>query len=274
MDFPSQYVLSKVEIEESEVFAPRFDAPGSSPPSPSKPERHRADAGAHERRGAGADARNRRVMHYYSRSRARDLEEGRDLGRTPEARRDAHRLRPGRDSLRLSSRPGHGARLPHRAARPAFTGASWSRGAASGLHPTGEAPLFDPEAVYGRSDSSARSSVVRRRRLALAASGPDGRLMSSTCSPRRARWRLSASICLELLGERRVQVLDDLVLIGERRFERLERASRRFSRLMPPSGLRAGEQRGSRRQSRRDAPARRSRHRCRRNSGRSGRRRR
>ena len=77
--------------------------------------RHAADGRAHERRGAGADARDRHRPLLVALAQG-SMEEGRNLRQFSACRRDAHRLRPGCD---VAARQSVGPRrnLSH---RPAF----------------------------------------------------------------------------------------------------------------------------------------------------------
>lgn len=148
MDFPNQDVLSKFEIEESEVLAPRFDASGLVTVVTIEAGTNLPLMLAHMNREALALTLKTGVMHYYSRSRARIWKKGEtsgELQKLIELRTDCDQ-----DAFVALVEPtGHGAAC-HTGRKSCFYRRIVVMGEEVRLDPTGDAPLFDPKAIYGR----------------------------------------------------------------------------------------------------------------------------
>ncbi len=137
--------LSHAELEEGDRFAPRFDAAGLVTVVTVEASDNTVLMVAH----MNADALSRTIetgeVHYFSRSRARIWKKGETSGeiqRVVEIRTDCDQ-----DALVvLVNQTGRGAAC-HTGRRTCFY-----RRVADGtaLEATGDAPLFDPQDVYGR----------------------------------------------------------------------------------------------------------------------------
>ena len=103
-----------------------------------------ADGRAHERRGAGADDRDRHRPLLVSRSRKALWKKGETSGNLQHGRRDAHRLRPGCGLAEGESRRPR-RNLPHRPALLLLPDGRRSTTARPRLAGDGSTPLFDAD---------------------------------------------------------------------------------------------------------------------------------
>ena len=87
------------------------------------------------------------IAHYWSRSRGQPVEEGRNIGQRPAGRRDAHRLRPGRDVAARKSR-GPRCNLSHGPAFLLLSDGGADRWQGDDLQAMAAQPLFDAEKTY------------------------------------------------------------------------------------------------------------------------------
>lgn len=150
MEFPSQTVLSKAEIEESEVFAPRFDAAGLVTVVTIEAESKKPLMLAHMNAEALSLTLTTGVMHYFSRSRGRLWKKGETSGEVQklvELRTDCDQ-----DALiAYVIQTGRGAAC-HTGRKSCFYRRVVAMPDGALLQQTGEAPLFDPDQVYGHKD--------------------------------------------------------------------------------------------------------------------------
>ena len=153
---------------------------------PGRPHRRGADAGLHERRGAGQDGGDGRAAPVEPLAR-RALAQGRDVGQHPGRARAALRLRRRRDPrARRPRRPG----LPHRRAHVLLPGRPrrpprTRRCPASSARSPSAPPARTPRAPTPRACSPTRGSPGRRcRRRPRRSSAPRARSPTSA-SPKR-----------------------------------------------------------------------------------------
>lgn len=148
MDFPSQGVLSKAEIEEAEVFAPRFDAAGLVTVVALEADSREPLMLAHMNAEALALTLETGEMHYYSRSRKAIWKKGETSGEIQnlvEMRTDCDQ-----DALiAYVHQTGRGAAC-HTGRKSCFYRKVVALPEGALLQKDAEAPLFDPKDVYGK----------------------------------------------------------------------------------------------------------------------------
>ena len=147
MQFPKQDVLTKAEVEESEVFAPRFDGAGLVTVVAIEAETKIPLMLAHMNAEALSLTLESGEMHYFSRSRNRIWKKGETSGEVQklvELRTDCDQ-----DALiAYVDQTGRGAAC-HTGRKSCFYRRVTARPGSVHLEHTGDAPLFDPNEVYG-----------------------------------------------------------------------------------------------------------------------------
>ena len=147
MHFPSQDVLSKSEIEESEVFAPRFDAAGLVTVVTIEAGSNEPLMLAHMNAEALSLTLSTGIMHYWSRSRSKIWKKGEtsgELQKLVELRVDCDQ-----DAfIALVEQTGRGAAC-HTGRKTCFYRKVVALTDDALLEKVGDGPLFDPKAVYG-----------------------------------------------------------------------------------------------------------------------------
>ncbi|MBU1176750.1 MAG: phosphoribosyl-AMP cyclohydrolase [Alphaproteobacteria bacterium] len=147
MQFPSQAVLSKAEIEESEVFAPRFDAAGLVTVVAIEAGSNLPLMLAHMSAEALSLTLQTGEMHYFSRSRNRIWKKGETSGEVQKL--VEMRIDCDQDALIAYVTPtGHGAAC-HTGRKSCFYRKLVALPGGAHLQKTGETRLFDPGEVYG-----------------------------------------------------------------------------------------------------------------------------
>ena len=147
MEFPKQDVLTKAEVEESEVFAPRFDAAGLVTVVAIDAKSKEPLMLAHMNAEALSLTLETGEMHYFSRTRNRIWKKGETSGEVQklvELRTDCDQ-----DALIATvDQTGRGAAC-HTGRKSCFYRRVAARPGGVHLEQTGDAPLFDPNEVYG-----------------------------------------------------------------------------------------------------------------------------
>ncbi len=147
MEFANQADLSRTEIEEGGVLAPRFDAFGLVTVVAIEAGSNEPLMLAHMNDEALALTLETGAMHYYSRSRGRIWKKGETSGeiqKLVELRADCDQ-----DAfVAVVEQTGRGAAC-HTGRKSCFYRRAVLADGAAGLEPTGLEPLFDPDEVYG-----------------------------------------------------------------------------------------------------------------------------
>lgn len=147
-DFADPASLTKIELEEGSVFAPRFDANGLVTAITVEADSNEILMLAHMNAEAIAETLRSGFATYWSRSRGKLWKKGESSGELQEVvelRTDCDQ-----DAIIIVVRQaGHGAAC-HTGRKSCFYRRIITVDGEPALEDTGEPPLFDPEEVYGR----------------------------------------------------------------------------------------------------------------------------
>lgn len=148
MQFPTQEALSHVDIEEGDIFAPKFDAQGLLTVLAVEAGSEKVLMVAHMNAQALSLTLETGVMHYYSRSRGKLWKKGETSGEI----QNLVEILVDCDQDALLARveqTGRGAAC-HTGRTTCFYRRVSITGGAASLEDTGEPVLFDPKKVYAK----------------------------------------------------------------------------------------------------------------------------